>query len=167
MKRTTRIAAGTGALVAAIVLGLGAGAATAGSFAFLGLSSSPNGAPHPIKAPQYETNAAGETYGSAADATSPENEPDLIRAQATNGKTGYVKKVDLDAANGTTAAESFKSPEDALRWQETEGQLDHTIPVYDVDGVTQIGEFTVVGQKTAQEQAEQAGLDDSDAQQRG
>jgi len=161
MNRTTKIAAGGGALVAALVLGAGAGAATAGGFAFLGISATTDGGPAPSEAPEYEKNAGGQTYGSAADATSPGNEPHLIRVIATNGKTGYVTKVDLADADGTTAAESFASPEDALRWQETEGQLDHTIPVYEADGVTQIGEFTVYGQQSVREQAEQAGWGDA------
>jgi hypothetical protein len=111
--------------------------------------------------PGYKTNAAGETYGSAAFASSPDEEPDLILVHATNGKTGYAKKLDLDLANGTTAALSFTSPEDALRWQETEGQLDHSLPVYEADGVTVIGEFIVYGHKSLADQAAQAGLDEN------
>jgi len=46
----------------------------------------------------YDTNDMGLSYGSAADAISPEHEPDLIRVAATNGEIGYVYKMDLDAA---------------------------------------------------------------------
>lgn len=50
----------------------------------------------------YETgvNEDGLTYGSAASALTPEEEPDLIQVEATNGKTGYVLKKELSIAEG-------------------------------------------------------------------
>lgn len=134
-------------------VGLGAGVAFAYGptlFSPAGLLAGPRVSTKPIPEPVYQVNADGLSYGSAADATSPATEPDLIRVEASNGLVGYVIKTELDAANGTTAAESFKSPEDAIRWQEAEGRIDHTVTVYDVDGKSAIGEFVVVGYDTQQ-----------------
>jgi len=98
----------------------------------------------PATAPTYERNADGLTYGSAMEAISPETEPDLILVIATNGREGYVFRTDLNEANGATAAKSFDSPEDALRWQAQAAGKSTTIKVYAVDGKTEVGEFTVI-----------------------
>ncbi len=45
---------------------------------------------------RFSANANGDTYGSALHAASPELEPDLIAAMATNGREGYVYKKDLE-----------------------------------------------------------------------
>ena len=99
----------------------------------------------PMSAPDYSLNNSGLSYGSALSATSPENEPDLILVVATNGLEGYVYKSDLNAANGTEAAKSFTSPEQAVRWQENQGLQDRMITVYNFDGKTSIGEFIIGG----------------------
>ncbi|SDS84568.1 hypothetical protein [Microterricola viridarii] len=146
-KRTTTLAVGVAVLALA---GLGTGTAVAyvpTLFAPAGLTAEGMQS-KPLPAPEYEMNRQGLTYGSAVDAISPETEPDLIQAVATNGKEGFVRKTELDAVNGTAAQASFKSPEDALKWQATEGAKDHVIPVYGVDGSTVLGEFLVVGQVT-------------------
>lgn len=57
---------------------------------------------------QYPVNESGLSYGSAAQAVSVETEPDLILAEGTNGKVGYVYSKDL---NGETP----KSPEEAVQ----------------------------------------------------
>ncbi|MFT4281506.1 hypothetical protein [Microbacterium sp.] len=129
-------------------LGLGSVAGTAVAvgpilFAPTGVASAEESQPMPE--PSYEKNSAGLTYGSAAVASSPNNEPDLIQAETTDGRTGYVLKVELDRATGSLP---FDSPADALRWQETEGVQDRTIPVYEEDGKTVIGEFLIVGSET-------------------
>ncbi len=72
------------ALVGGLALGLGL-SATAGALQF---------AP-PSEAPDYAINAAGEAYGTVAQARSPEEEPDLILAVGTDGQTGYVRKSEL------------------------------------------------------------------------
>jgi hypothetical protein len=146
-------AVGVGALVVvgAGLLGLGAGIAFAAGpalFAPTGVTADEGIVTTPMPEPSYATNESGLTYGSAADASSPDTEPDLIQAVAMDGQQGYVRKSDLDDANGTTAAKSFETPEDALAWQESEGAKDHVIPVYESDGVTQIGVFLVVGGDT-------------------
>ena len=66
----------------------------------------------PQKSPVYQVNDSGETYGSASIAQTPDQEPDLIAALATNGKQGYVRKTDLDAAEGAAS-----SPEEAVQQQ--------------------------------------------------
>lgn len=150
MKKLTRPALLTLAVAAVAAAGLGTGAALAASGQFgMVINPAANQAPTYEEAPTYDVNEQGETFGSLADSVSPDTEPDLIQAEATNGRIGYVKKVDLDEANGTTASESFKSPEDAIAWQE-ERLLkgDVSIPVYESDGKTIIGEFVVYASET-------------------
>lgn len=103
-----------------------------------------DGDSEPMPAPTYATTKAGETYGSAAQAPTPELEPDLIDTIATNGLQGYVRKSELDEASGATAAASFRSPEEALKWQEEHGLSIVEIPVYSLDGEV-IGVFEVGG----------------------
>ena len=85
-------------------------------------------------------NAHGLTFGVTG---SDHGEPDLIAVEATNGKSGYVYTKDLEDADGTTAQKSFTSPEDALKWQEANAGRTHTIPVYESNGTTVIGEFQI------------------------
>lgn len=68
------------------------------------------------KAPNYPKNENGQTYGSAADATSPKTEPDLIRAVGVDETVGYVLKKDLDG-------ELPKTPEEALAIQKSRSQV--------------------------------------------
>jgi hypothetical protein len=60
----------------------------------------------------YPTNAAGQTYGSAMDASSPGDEPDLIAVLATNGREGYALKEQFNQ-EGTQPS----SPEEAVAVQ--------------------------------------------------
>lgn len=87
----------------------------------------------------WAVNDSGDNYG----VINGEGAPDLIAVIATNGRQGYVRSKDLADADGSTAAESFKSPQDAVRWQEENAGVIHLIPVYESDGTTQIGEFRV------------------------
>jgi len=82
----------------------------------------------------YETNANGETYGSALSADTIGVEPDLIAAVGTNGLEGFVKSSDLDP--GVT------SPEEAIVYMNTIGDT-LSIPLYAVDGTTVLGEFVL------------------------
>ncbi|WP_152392844.1 hypothetical protein [Paenibacillus guangzhouensis] len=88
---------------------------------------------------KFPKNKNGQTYGSSADATSPETEPELISAMGVDGTTGYVLKKDLDG-------EQPKSPEDALAIQISRSPGGRDIPLYDVDGETVIGVFHVGGE---------------------
>ena len=147
-KLTAKLTLGT-AILGCVTLGLGAGVAVAQVPILLAPMGAVADVPtEPMPAPDYPENGKGQTYGSAAKANSPQSEPDLIAAVATNGKEGYVLKSDLDRANGSAAAETFKSPEEALAWQAGEGRLDKSIPVYAADGSSVIGQFIVVGGAT-------------------
>lgn len=87
----------------------------------------------------FPKNNNGQTYGSSADASSPEMEPELISAVGIDGTTGYVLKKDLDG-------ERPKSPEEAIAIQNSRPPGGVDIPLYDVDGKTVIGVFHVGGQ---------------------
>lgn len=93
------------------------------------------------KTTDWAVNADGYTYG----VINENGEPDLIAVITTDNKPGYVWRTDLHDADGTSAAESFTSPQDALRWQEENADTVHHIPVYESDGTTQIGTFQVGG----------------------
>ncbi|MBE9915934.1 peptidase M56 BlaR1 [Paenibacillus donghaensis] len=88
--------------------------------------------------PNYPENEHGQTYGSSADATSPEMEPELISALGVDGTAGYVLKKDLDG-------ELPKSPEEAIAIQNSRSPDGRDIPLYDVDGESVIGVFHVGG----------------------
>lgn len=145
MKRIFKASATTAIVISCGVVGLLGGAAAAIAAPQLlspvGVSPAPDTTGVPKPDPTYPMNAAGQTYGSAADSNSPENEPDLILVVASNGKEGYASKTALAAAEGT----GFTSIKDAIAWSEGEGQKDHIVPVFDTDGKTQVGEFTVYG----------------------
>ncbi|MCD2440771.1 peptidase M56 family protein [Agromyces sp. SYSU K20354] len=87
----------------------------------------------------WAMNESGQTYGIG----NGNGSPDLIAVIATNGREGYVHRADLEEADGTAAARGFTSPEDALRWQEERAGKSFTIQVYEADGTTPIGEFTI------------------------
>jgi hypothetical protein len=87
----------------------------------------------------WGVNADGDTYGM-------ENEngsPDMIAVIATNGKRGYSYRTELEEADGTAAMKTFKSPADAVAWQESVRGKTFSVRVYDVTGKTVIGEFVI------------------------
>ncbi|WP_052475958.1 sigma-E factor regulatory protein RseB domain-containing protein [Cohnella kolymensis] len=92
--------------------------------------------PRSVPVPSFPTNENGQTYGSASDATSPETEPDLIKAHGVDGTEGYVLKTDLDG-------EMPRNPQEALAQQESRPAGGRDIPLYDVDGETVIGVFHI------------------------
>ncbi|WP_324643878.1 peptidase M56 family protein [Pseudarthrobacter sp. LT1] len=91
----------------------------------------------------WAVNPHGDTYGAANENGS----PDLVAVIATNGTSGYAYRTDLEDANGTTASKTFKSPADALAWQESIKGKEFVVPVYDSTGKTVVGEF-VIGRGT-------------------
>ncbi len=92
-----------------------------------------------VNRPVFPVNQLGETYGSGAGLLSRE-QPDLIRAFATNGKVGYVSKAAL-AANGGA---SVSNPNQAVEWDKImEARGDVTLPVYAKDGTAIIGGFVI------------------------
>lgn len=60
--------------------------------------------------------------------------PGLIAVIATNGTRGYVYRTELEDADGTAAMKTFKSPEEALAWQEARRGKTFSVPVYDSTG---------------------------------
>jgi hypothetical protein len=67
----------------------------------------------------------------------------MVAVIATNGSRGYVYRTELEDADGTAAIKTFKSPADALAWQEARLGKDFAVPVYDVTGKTVVGEFVI------------------------
>ncbi|MGQ0630077.1 MAG: hypothetical protein ACT4P1_03485 [Sporichthyaceae bacterium] len=79
----------------------------------------------------WKINRSGQTYGV-------ENErgiPDLIAVEATNGQLGYADARQINGVLPTSRAE-------AEQFARTE-MITVRVPVYEVDGETQIGEFLV------------------------
>lgn len=133
------------ACLGAGIFGVGVGAASAqGVFVNTPAGvSAPDGIDSALAPkPTYKTNAQGLTYGSAAEATSPADEPDLIAVEYEADRNGYVYKKDLDDAQGPG---EYATPEEVLKWQENDGQEARSVSVYEVDGKTVIGEFVIAG----------------------
>lgn len=84
--------------------------------------------------PNYPINEQGQTYGRAPFPPGPTQEPDLIKATGENGVEGYVKSSDLSP--------SVSSPEEAIAFQKSISATGYrSIPLYELDGKTVIGEF--------------------------
>src|SRR6478735_4265523 len=82
----------------------------------------------------YPVNGHGQTYGSDLGAESFEDAPDLIEAYASNGRRGYIKKVDaFDPVPADPAA--------ALRMQQALEGRARSVTVYASDGTTAVGVF--------------------------
>lgn len=95
----------------------------------------------------YQINEAGQTYGSELLATTYEDRPDLISAIGTNGAEGFIYASDLDAGNPQNPAEALAQQElynEMIANYNGDGPIVvRTIPLYDVDGKTVIGEFDI------------------------
>lgn len=95
----------------------------------------------------WGVNARGQTFG----VPNNNGEPDLIPVMATNGQPGYASVAEMNAAYGPEPT----SPEHALEMQEARaGQL-VSVPVYESDGETVIGEF-VFGQSVGHDGGDMA-----------
>lgn len=79
---------------------------------------------------ELAVNANGDTYGTSATGLS----PDLVLVIATNGQRGYAYATDL-------AGPEINNPEEALGYMESMKGTTLTVPVYESDGETVIGEF--------------------------
>ena len=55
---------------------------------------------------------------------------------ATNGNVGYALSTDLAGPEPST-------PEEAVEWQAERGSEPRTVPVYESDGITQVGVFEI------------------------
>jgi hypothetical protein len=83
-------------------------------------------------------NENGLTYGSTAWGEF----PDLVRVSATNGLVGYSYATELDGVPFNTPEEARKYA-DELRELNEQGIFYRTVPVYESDGVTVIGEHKI------------------------
>ena len=83
---------------------------------------------------EWGVNAKGETFGVQRNGKS----PDLIAVYTTDGKQGYAYVKDLDGRWRVPT-----SPADALAQQEADEGLSPSVPVYESDGETIIGEYTI------------------------
>jgi len=94
----------------------------------------------------YEVNENGQTYGSALIRDELGYEPDLVSAMGVDGTLGYVYSVDL--------ADDFmpSNPKEALTWQLENAGKSKTIPLYDSDGKSIIGEFFIGGHEFTDEE---------------
>jgi hypothetical protein len=88
-----------------------------------------------VEPTDWGVNANGDTYGAAND----RGEPDLLAVVATNGHRGYVYRDELEHASGGDVS----TPAEALARQEAHGDETVSIPAYESDGVTIVGEFVV------------------------
>lgn len=82
---------------------------------------------------EWGVNAKGETFGVQRNGKS----PDLIAVYTTDGNQGYAYVKDLDGRFPVPT-----SPADALAQQEADEGRSHSVPVYESDGETIIGEYT-------------------------
>lgn len=79
------------------------------------------------------TNSDGQTYGSGASATTDADLPDLVAAIGDDGTTvGFVRSADLTEAPAANPAEASK-----------QSSAERTIPLFNEDGQTQVGTFTL------------------------
>lgn len=92
-----------------------------------------------VEITDWGTNEDGKSYG----AQNENGTPDMIAVLATNGTPGYVYRTELEEADGTAAMKTFKSPADALAWQEARHGKSFSVPVYDTTGKTVVGEFVI------------------------
>jgi hypothetical protein len=103
-----------------------------------------------VETPEWPVNAAGQTYGNGALAASADEYPDLITATATNGQRGYVVNADLNEASGESVLARGASPDSISAWVEGAAGVDRTIPVYDSDTTTVLGEFLIPAAEVAE-----------------
>ncbi|PZT97178.1 MAG: hypothetical protein DI630_22230 [Gordonia sp. (in: high G+C Gram-positive bacteria)] len=101
-------------------------------------------APAPAMASQeIQRNSRGETFGSAESITNDDELPDLVLSIGTNGRTGYIRSADIPATP-TTKAQAETLPETtAADGQRVRGPAAKTVPVFEADGTTVVGQFQI------------------------
>ncbi|KQP55619.1 hypothetical protein [Agreia sp. Leaf283] len=87
---------------------------------------------------EWATNGNGESYGAISE-TGP---PDLIAVRSADGATGYIRRSDLERAVVTVVANSATGATDGITGAPADAASGSSLPLYDSDGTTQIGEFT-------------------------
>lgn len=93
----------------------------------------------PLESTQPAVNARGETFGSGETATADADLPDLVAAFGSNGEQGYVKATDL----AVTPPSPNELPNDAGGAPAATIGAGTEIPLYESDGTTIIGSFTI------------------------
>ena len=95
-----------------------------------------------LEDPRYSVNENGQTYGEGPFPAGKDQEPDLIKAIGENGVVGYIKNSDVTA--------SVSSPEEAIAHQKEIEEIGYqSIPLYESDGTTVIGEDRLYSQRNA------------------
>ncbi len=95
-----------------------------------------------LEDPRYSVNENGQTYGEGPFPAGKDQEPDLIKAIGENGVAGYIKNSDVTA--------SVSSPEEAIAHQKEIEEIGYkSIPLYESDGTTVIGEYILYSQINA------------------
>jgi hypothetical protein len=87
---------------------------------------------------EWARNENGESFGAISE-TGP---PDLIAVKNADGETGYIRRTDLERAVGTLVVKSATGPTGDTTDVSADAATSSSIPLYDSDGTTQIGEFT-------------------------
>lgn len=131
-KKTLRLTALAAAILVGAITGFAATSATADAV------NTENKQGERVSKP-FAKNAQGQTFGSAMDAASPADEPDLIRAVGDGGTIGYVKKDDLDQGQP-------KTPEEAVAFEaskKAQASKGRVLNLYAEDGKTVIGTKSV------------------------
>lgn len=111
-------------------------------------ASAASDAERSIAGVSFPVNENGQTYGGELEAATDEdgvvaydNLPDLIAVVMPDGSEGYMTKDDY--ASGVLG-DDINTPEEATEWVESGGVRD-PLPIYAVDGQTQIGWWVTKG----------------------
>ena len=92
--------------------------------------------PEPATTSPYPVNENGMTYGSGAHVDEDDPGPDLVAAQGTNGRCGFVRASDRQQ-------DLPADPEEAAAATTGLDPAGRVIPLYARDGVTVIGTFRI------------------------
>jgi hypothetical protein len=87
-------------------------------------------------------NDSGQTFGAGADADTDAELPDLVLAIGDDGTVGYVASSNL-TASPATPEEVLQLPIDSSGAEPVHSEPSRTVPLFDKDGVTSIGQFTI------------------------
>ena len=87
---------------------------------------------------EWARNGNGESYGAISEI----GPPDLVAVRNADGATGYIRRTDLERAVGSVVANSPTGPTDEITGAPADAASGSSLPLYDSDGTTRIGEFT-------------------------
>lgn len=95
---------------------------------------------------KYSVNKNGQTYGlDWAGDDYEERAPDLIAAEGINGRKGYVKRIDLEEAEGDNLVNAPREAVEYMKRQEQRKGKNYfiVVPVFEKDGITEVDQFWV------------------------